>query len=151
MLHRFILDHHLFDTTEVDPATIPLASRLAAAHALEYATKNLDLPGVLIRWFRQARRGEPVYFRRAGEIPHGVVRSDRPAEIGIHATLPPITVADVVLHEALHVRQFLDGRDAYSDECQEEAAAYGRRLSRAGVAKAIADSAKAAARRQGKP
>jgi hypothetical protein len=149
MLHRFILDHHLFDTTEVDPATIPLASRLAAAHALEYATKDLGLPDVQIRWFRQARRGEPVYFRRAGEIPHGVVRGDRPAEIGIHATLPPITIADVVLHEALHVRQFLDGRDADSDECQEEAAAYGRRLSRAGVAKAIADSAKAAAREHG--
>jgi hypothetical protein len=77
------------------------------------------------------------------------VRSDRPAEIGIHAILPPITVADVVLHEALHVRQFLDGRDAYSDECQEEAASYGSRLSRAGVARAIADSAKAAAREHG--
>lgn len=149
MLRRYILDHQRFDCAEVDPATIPLASRLAAAHALEYATNDLGLPNVLIRWFRQARRGEPVYFRRAGEIPHGVVRNDRPAEIGIHAILPPITVADVVLHEALHVRQFLDGRDAYSDECQEEAAAYGRRLSRAGVARAIADSATAAARENG--
>lgn len=150
ILQRFILDRHLFDTTEVDPATIPPASRLAAAHALAYATKDLGLPSVLIRWYRPAQPGEPVYFRKAGGVPHGVVRSDRPAEIGIRASLPPLTVADVVLHEALHVRQFLDGRDADSDECQEEAAAYGRRLSRAGIARAIADSAtKRAARERG--
>jgi hypothetical protein len=150
ILQRFILDHHLFDCTEVDPTTIPLASRLAATHALEHATKDLGLPTVQIHWFRPAQPGEPVYFRKAGGVPHGVVRGDRPAEIGIRASLPPITVADVVLHEALHVRQFLDGRDADSDECQEEAAAYGRRLSRAGVARAIADSAtKRAARERG--
>ena len=150
ILQRFILDRHLFDTTEVDPATIPPASRLAAAYSLAYATKDLGLPSVLIRWYRPAQPGEPVYFRKAGGVPHGVVRSDRPAEIGIRASLPPLTVADVVLHEALHVRQFLDGRDADSDECQEEAAAYGRRLSRAGIARPIADSAtKRAARERG--
>jgi hypothetical protein len=131
------------------PPRVPLASRLAAADALAYATKDLGLPSVLIRWFRPARPGEPVYFRKAGGIPHGVVRGDRPAEIGIRASLSTITVADVVLHEALHVRQFLDGRDADSDECQKEAEAYGRRLSRAGVAKAIADSAQTAARERG--
>jgi hypothetical protein len=147
-LQRFILDHHLFECTEVDPATIPLESRLAAADALAYATQDLGLPSVLIRWFRPADPGEPVYFRKAGGVPPGVVRGDRPAEIGIRADLPPITAADVVLHEALHVRQFLDGRDADSDECQEEAVTYGRRLSRAGVAKAIAGSA-AAVRERG--
>ena len=149
MLQRFILDRRLFECTEVDPASVPLASRLAAADALAYAIRDLGLPDVAIRWFRPAEPGEPIYFRKAGGVPHGVVRSDRPAEIGIRASLPPITVADVVLHEALHVRQFLDGRDADSDECQEEAAAYGRTLSRTGVAKAIADSAKAAARERG--
>jgi hypothetical protein len=77
------------------------------------------------------------------------VRGDKPAEIGVRASLSTITIADVVLHEALHVRQFLDGRDADSNECQKEAEAYGRRLSRAGVAKAIADSANAAARERG--
>jgi hypothetical protein len=148
VLLQFILDHHLFDCTEVDPATIPLASRLAAAHALAYATKDLDLPSVLIRWFRPAEPGDPVYFRKAGGLPHGVVRGDRPAEIGIRASLPPITVADVVLHEALHVRQFLDGREGHSDECQEEAAAYARRLLRAGVARAIAESATMRAARE---
>jgi hypothetical protein len=146
MLHRFILDHRVFDCTEVDAAAVPLASRLAAADALAYATQDLRLPSVLIRWFRPAEPGEPVYFRKAGGVPHGVVRGDRPAEIGVRASLPTITVADVVLHEALHVRQFLDGRDADSDECQAEAEAYGHRLSRAGVARAIADSANAAAR-----
>jgi hypothetical protein len=149
MLQRFILDHRVFACTEVDSETVPLASRLAAAEALAYATKDLALPNVLIRWFRPAKPGEPVYFRKAGGVPHGVVRGDRPAEIGVRASLSTVTVADVVLHEALHVRQFLDGRDADSDECQDEAAAYGRRLSRAGVAKAIADSAKAAARERG--
>ena len=147
-LQRFILDHHLFDCSEVDPATIPLASRLAASHALAYATKDLGLPSVLIRWFRPAQPGEPVYFRKAGGVPHGVVRGDRPAEIGIRASLPPITVADVVLHEALHVRQFLDGREGHSDECQDEAAAYSGRLLRAGVARAIADSATMRAARE---
>jgi hypothetical protein len=53
---------------------------------------------------------------------------------------------DVVLHEALHVRQFLDGRDGHSDECQNEAAIYANRLSRAGVTTAIVDSVTAAAR-----
>ena len=148
VLLQFILDHHVFDCTEVDPATIPLASRLAAAHALAYAAKDLGLPSVLIRWFRPAEPGEPVYFRKAGGVPHGVVRGDRPAEIGIRASLPPITVADVVLHEALHVRQFLDGREGHSDECQEEAAAYAGRLLRAGVARAIADSATTRAARE---
>ena len=146
MLQRFILDHRVFACTEVEPASVPLVSRLAAADALAYATKDLGLPSVLIRWFRPAKPGEPVYFRKAGGVPHGVVRGDRPAEIGVRASLSTITVADVVLHEALHVRQFLDGRDADSDECQDEAAAYGRRLSRAGVAKAIADSANVTAR-----
>jgi hypothetical protein len=141
VLPQFILDHHLFDCTEVDPATIPPSSRLAAADALAYATQDLGLPSVLIRWFRPAQPGEPVYFRKTGGVPHGVVRGDRPAEIGIRASLPPVTVADVVLHEALHVRQFLDGREGHSDECQEEAAAYAGRLLRAGVARAIADSA----------
>ena len=134
----------MFACAEVDAETVPLASRLAADDALGYATKDLSLPSVLIRWFRPAKPGEPVYFRRAGEVPHGVVRGDRPAEIGVRSSLPTKTVADVVLHEALHVRQFLDGRDADSDECQAEAAAYGNRLSRAGIAKAIADSAEAA-------
>jgi hypothetical protein len=149
MLQRFILDHRVFACAEVDSATVPLASRLAAGNALAYATKDLGLPSVLIRWFRPAEAGEPVYFRKAGGVPLGVVRGDRPAEIGVRASLPTITVADVVLHEALHVRQFLDGRDADSDECQDEAAAYGRRLSRAGIAKAIADSANATARERG--
>jgi hypothetical protein len=149
MLQRFILDHRLFTCTEVDPAAVPLASRLAATDALAYATKDLGLPSVLIRWFRPARPGEPVYFRKAGAVPHGVVRGDKPAEIGVRASLSTITVADVVLHEALHVRQFLDGRDADSDECQKEAEAYGRRLSRAGIAKAIAASAKVTARERG--
>ena len=146
MLQRFILDHRVFACTEVDSATVPLASRLAAADALAYATKDLGLPSVLIRWFRPANDGEPVYFRKAGGVPHGVVRGDRPAEIGVRASLSTVTVADVVLHEAFHVRQFLDGRDGDSDECQAEAAAYGDRLSRAGIAKSIADSANAAAR-----
>jgi len=149
MLQRFILDHRVFACTEVDAAIVALVSRLAAADALAYATKDLGLPDVVIRWFRPAKPGEPIYFRKAGGVPHGVVRGDRPAEIGVRASLSTVTVADVVLHEALHVRQFLDGRDADSDECQEEAAAYGRNLSRTGVAKAIADSAKAAARERG--
>jgi hypothetical protein len=148
-LQRFILDRRVFACTEVEAETVPLASRLAAADALAYATKDLGLPSVLIRWFRPARPGEPVYFRRAGDVPHGVVRGDRPSEIGVRDSLPTITVADVVLHEALHVRQFLDGRDGDSDECQAEAAVYGNRLSRAGVAKAIAESAEAAARERG--
>ena len=149
VLPRLILDHHLFDCSEVEPSTVPLESRLAATRALAYATKDLGLPSVLIRWFRPAQPGEPIYFRKAGGVPYGVVRSDRPAEIGVRAGLPPITVADVVLHEALHVRQFLDGRDADSDECQEEAARYGKSLSRAGVNKVIADSAEVAARARG--
>jgi hypothetical protein len=148
-LQRFILDRRVFACTEVEAETVALASRIAAADALAYATKDLGLPSVLIRWFRPAKAGEPVYFRKAGAIPHGVVRGDQPAEIGVRASLSTLTVADVVLHEALHVRQFLDGRDADSDECQAEAAAYGRNLSRAGVAKAIADSAKAEARERG--
>ena len=149
VLPRFILDHHIFDCSEVETSTVPLESRLAAAHALAYATKDLDLPSVLIRWFRPARPGELVYFRKAGGIPHGVVRSDRPAEIGVLASLPPVTIVDVVLHEAWHVRQLLDGRDADSDESQEEAVRYGTRLSRAGVSAAIADAATAAARTHG--
>ena len=144
-LQRFILDRRVYACTEIAAESVPLASRLAAADALAYATKDLGLPSVLIRWFRPAEAGEPVYFRKAGGVPHGVVRGDRPAEIGVRASLPPITVADVVLHEALHVRQFLDGRDAESDACQEEAVVYGKRLSRAGVAKVIADSAEEAA------
>jgi len=148
-LPRFILDHHLFECSEVEPSTVPLEARLAAARALAYATKDLGLPSVQIRWFRPAEPGEPVYFRKAGGVPHGVVRGDRPAEIGVQASLPPITVADVVLHEAFHVRQFLDGRDADSDECQEEATTYSDRLARAGVSKAIGDSATAAARTRG--
>jgi hypothetical protein len=146
VLPRFILDHHLFDCSEVETSTVPLESRLAAAHALAYATKDLDLPSVQIRWFRPARPGEPIYFRKAGGVPDGVVRGDRPAEIGVLASLPPVTIVDVVLHEALHVRQFLDGRDGHSDECQDEAAIYANRLSRAGVTTAIVDSATAAAR-----
>jgi len=142
-LPRLILDHHVVECTEVDRATIQLAQRLAAERALAYATKDLGLPSVRIRWFRPAESGEPVYFRKRGEVPHGVVRGDRPAEIGVRAGLPPVTVADVVLHEALHVRQFLDGRDGDSDACQEEAVEYSNRLSRAGVAQAIADSAQA--------
>ncbi|HEU5204084.1 MAG TPA: hypothetical protein VFU17_07300 [Candidatus Limnocylindrales bacterium] len=148
-LQRFILDRRVTACTEVDAATVPLASRIAAADALTYATKDLRLPGVSIRWFRPAKAGEPVYFHKAGGVPYGVVRGDRPSEIGVDASLPTITVADVVLHEALHVRQFLDGRDGDSDGCQDEAAAYGRRLSRAGVAKAIAESAEAAANEGG--
>ena len=149
VLPRFILDQHLFDCAEVDLASVRLESRLAATRALAYATKDLRLPSVQIRWFRPAEPGEPVYFRNAGGVPHGVVRGDRPAEIGVLASLPPITIVDVVLHEALHVRQFLDGRDGHSDECQDEAAIYANRLSRAGVAKAIGDSAEAAAKEGG--
>lgn len=145
VLQRFILDHHVFLVTEVDPTSVPLSSRRAAIAALAYATKDLGLPDVRIRWFRPARRGEPVYFRKAGGVPEGVVDGDRPREIGIRADLSPAMVADVVLHEALHVRQFLDGRDGHSSECQEEAEAYAGNLVRAGVARAIADSAMAEA------
>ena len=53
----------------------------------------------------------------------------------------------VVLHEAVHVRQFLDGRDGHGPECQKEAENYAGLLARAGVAKAIADSATADAAR----
>jgi len=82
---------------------------------------------------------------------HGIVRARRGAKGGYWLAKPAdtITVADVVLHEALHVRQFLDGRDADSDACQEDAATYSDRLARAGVSKAIGDSATAAARTRG--
>lgn len=145
-LQRFILDRRVYACTEIAAESVPLASRLAAARALVHTTKDLGLPDVQIRWFRPAEAGEPVYFRKAGGVPDGVVRGDRPAEIGVRANLSTIAVANVVLHEALHVRQFLDGRDAESGACQEEAVRYGDRLSRHGVAKAIADSAEEAAR-----
>jgi hypothetical protein len=145
VLQRFILDHRVFYVTEVDPASVPLSSQRAAMAALAYATKDLGLPDVRIRWFRPAGRGEPVYFRKAGSVPEGVVDGDRPTEIGIRADLSPVMVANVVLHEAQHVRQFLDGRDGHSPECQQEAEAYAGNLVRAGVARAIADAAKAEA------
>jgi hypothetical protein len=141
VLQRFILDHHVFRVTAVDPATIPLAARVAAAHALAYVAKDLELPSVQVRWFRPARPGEAVYFRRAGGVPEGVVNGDRPTEIGIRFDLPPGMVVDVVLHEALHVRQFLDGRDGHSTECQREAEVYAGNLVRTGVSRAIADTA----------
>ena len=141
VLQRFIVDRHVFRVSAVDTATIPSVSRLAAARALAYATNDLDLPSVVIRWFRAARPGEPVYFRRAGGVPEGVVNGERPMEIGIRADLPPVMVADVVLHEAMHVRQFLDGRDGYAPECQREAEAYAESLVRAVLAKAIAAAA----------
>lgn len=143
VLTRFILDRHVFALTEVDAATIPPASRHAAERALAYATKDLSLPSVQIRWFRQSQPGEPVYVRRAGGVPEGVVNGERPTEIGVREGLGPVKVADVVLHESLHVRQFLDGRDGHSPECQAEAEDYAGNLVRAGVAKSIADAATA--------
>jgi hypothetical protein len=147
VLQRFILDHHVFRVTAIDPVMVPLASRLAAAHGLAYVTKDLGLPIVQIRWFRPAQPGEAVYFRKAGGVPEGVVNGDRPTEIGIRADLPPRMVVNVVLHEALHVRQFLDGRDGHSTECQHEAEVYAAKLAREGVARAIADRATAEAAR----
>jgi hypothetical protein len=140
-LQRFILDRRVFPLTEIDPATVPPGSRVSAARALEHATTDLELPSVRIRWFRRARPGEPVYVRRAGGVPEGVVNGERPTEIGIRAGLSPLEVVNVVLHEAMHVRQFLDGRDGHSPECQREAETYGSRLARNGVARAIADAA----------
>jgi hypothetical protein len=147
VLQRFILDHRVFRVAVIDPATIPLASRLAAAHALAYVTRDLGLPSVQIRWFRPARPGEAVYFGRTGGVPEGVVNGDRPTEIGIRADLPPRMVVNVVLHEALHVRQFLDGRDGHSSVCQHEAEVYAGNLVKSGVSRAIADTAAADAAR----
>jgi hypothetical protein len=151
VLQRFILDHHVFELSEVDAARIPPASRHAAERALAHATSDLSLPSVRIRWFRPAQLGEPIYVRRAGGVPEGVVNGERPTEIGVREGLPPVKVADVVLHEAFHVRQFLDGRDGHSPECQAEAEAYAGNLVRAGVAKAIADAATADAARELEP
>jgi hypothetical protein len=123
---------------EVEPASVPEATRLAAAETLIAVARDLNLPSLCLRWFALAPGvawrpdANDIALASLGAMPDpelfGHANSDvTPPVVWVRFDLPPHVAAVITAHEARHVWQRLiwnPDDDARFDQAEEDADAY---------------------------
>ena len=111
---------------EIEPAWIPNAERAAATLVVRHAEKELGLPHVRVRWYREVDADELAYIKTYGMLDtrdddgdyepmtvgkhwHGYANANHPDEIWIQIGHMAERVAFIAGHECGHLSQYQKG------------------------------------------